>query len=468
VWWGIRAFVYIGIAVALAVWLAEYPGWVTIDWLGWRLETYFALLAVLLTITVIVLVSLWMLVSGTLSAPGSWFRRRADRRREQGYRALTHGLAAVAAGDAEEARRQAQTADKLLNDKELTRLLSAQAAALAGDDRAAARYFGALRENADTRFIGLSGLMRQAVARGDEAHALELAEEAYNIRPDAAFVAMTRLFALARARRWFEAQRAVYEAVKHNVLDEETGLKHRAALLVERAREALAADRNAEAVDLAGKASDSRDGFVPAVIAQARAEAGSGKPKRATRLIEDAWSSHPHPDLAAAFLALVPDEAADVTLRRVTELARRNPDHPETAMMVAEAALAADAFDSARQALEKIEESDLTPRSCRLWARVEFSEGGDGGKARRWLERAAAMDRDPAWTCGTCGAIADQWTALCGHCEAFDSLSWARPAHVTMAGAGELDPDDGQVIEGDASHPEVVGKTGDSARTAAA
>src|SRR5690606_23953069 len=112
-------------------------------------------------------------------APWSAIRRRADQRREAGFRALTLGLAAVAAGDAEEARRQAREADRLLRDPSLTRLLSAQAAALNGDTAAAAKYFAALRDNDDTAFLGLVGLLRQALARGDDERALELADEAY-------------------------------------------------------------------------------------------------------------------------------------------------------------------------------------------------------------------------------------------------------------------------------------------------
>ena len=51
-----------------------------------------------------------------------------DSKRRRGYKALSQGMVAVAAGDAGEAARLARRADGLLNDPPLTLLLSAQAA----------------------------------------------------------------------------------------------------------------------------------------------------------------------------------------------------------------------------------------------------------------------------------------------------------------------------------------------------
>ena len=67
----------------------------------------------------------------------AFLRRRRERRRRAGYRALTQGMVAVAAGDPQEARRFARSADALLADPPLTLLLSAQAAQLDGDETAA-------------------------------------------------------------------------------------------------------------------------------------------------------------------------------------------------------------------------------------------------------------------------------------------------------------------------------------------
>lgn len=455
-----RSIVYLvrlAIIVAVAIWLVRNPGEIRIDWLGWRLETSFALFAVV-TLVVIWLAAIGVRTLGAaLGAPWAVMRRRSDQRREAGFRALTLGLAAVAAGDAEEARRQAREADRLLRDPSLTRLLSAQAAALNGDSAAAAKYFAALRDNDDTAFLGLVGLLRQAVARGDEERALELAEQAYALRPDAPLVATTRLYGRARKGRWFDAQVALYDAVKRKVVPEAEGLRHRGALLVERAREAAAAGKTAEALDLAGKARESVPGFVPAVALEAELLGRAGKGKRGQRLIEDIWPRSPHPALAAAYAGLLADTGPLERFKRMHALADRASGHPESRLTVAEAALDAELWGEARLQLESLSGADLTARACRLRARLEDAEHADGPAARRWLERAAAAPADPAWTCGSCGAVAPEWSAVCGHCGEFDTVAWAPPPRVSVLTADDLDAAAGGLVElpaiADASAP---------------
>ena len=81
----------------------------------------------------------------------------------RGYKALTQGMVAVAAGDAQEARRQARKAENFLADPPLTMLLSAQAAQLSGDDKAAGKFFKKMSERKDTKYLGIHGMLNQAI-----------------------------------------------------------------------------------------------------------------------------------------------------------------------------------------------------------------------------------------------------------------------------------------------------------------
>lgn len=452
----------LAVLVALAIWLVRNPGEIRVDWLGWRLETSFALFAV------VVAGLIWLGAIGlralthAVGSPWVAMRRRADQRREGGFRALTLGLAAVAAGDAEEARRQAREADRLLRDPSLTRLLSAQAAALNGDTAAAAKYFAALRDNDDTRFLGLVGLLRQAIGRGDEDRALELAEEAHALRPDAPLVATTRLYGRARAGRWFDAQVALYDAVKRRIVPEADGLRHRAALLTERAREDLAAGKTDEALDHLGKARESQAGFVPAVALEAELLGKTGKARRGQRLIEDAWARSPHPALARAYRELSPEGTAIDRFKRLHALTERAPDAVESRLTVAEAALDAELWGEARVQLEALSGADLTARACRLRSRLEESEHDDGRAARTWLERASSAPADPAWTCSTCGAVAPDWSAICGHCGEFDTLAWTPPPRVSVMTEEEVSAAEAQIVElapASTAEPRDPGKT---------
>src|SRR4051812_34377382 len=96
-------FLKLGLLVAAAVWLANRPGAVTFQWLGYRVETTvgIALLGVLLLAGLAaVLYRLWGWLRGT---PRRVARSRAESRRTRGYRALTQGMVAIAAGDPDHA-----------------------------------------------------------------------------------------------------------------------------------------------------------------------------------------------------------------------------------------------------------------------------------------------------------------------------------------------------------------------------
>jgi HemY protein len=148
----------LAIVVALAIYLVEHPGAVTIDWQGFVINTSFAML-LLVTVVLIgigaIVYRLWRAIRG---APGAFGRSRSRAKRERGYRALTRGMVAVAAGDAVAAKRYAREADTMLRDPPLTMLLSAQAAQLNGDEKAAERYFQSMLDRPETAFLGVRGL----------------------------------------------------------------------------------------------------------------------------------------------------------------------------------------------------------------------------------------------------------------------------------------------------------------------
>ena len=133
-----------------AVWLAERPGAVTAEFRGWRLDTSVGALVVGIVVLILVSIGLWLLYRWIVGAPGALLEGWGDSRRRRGYRELTQGLAAVAAGDGTEAQKHARKAEKLLAEPALTLLLSAQAAQLTGDrDGSQARLQRHARRRAD-------------------------------------------------------------------------------------------------------------------------------------------------------------------------------------------------------------------------------------------------------------------------------------------------------------------------------
>ena len=180
--------VKLGVLGAVVAYFTANPGRATIEFLGWRADMPVGILVLAIVVLAGLLAYGGRLRRAIVRLPGRYRRHRDRSRQAKGYRALTQGLVAAAAGDANEASRQARRAQALLDDPALTRLLAAQAAQLNGEDDAATRYFESMTEEAETAFLGVRGLLTQALKAGDKARALELAERADRLRPNTPWV----------------------------------------------------------------------------------------------------------------------------------------------------------------------------------------------------------------------------------------------------------------------------------------
>ena len=407
--------------VAAAVWLADRPGQAVIHWLGWKIT---APVPVLIAALLAVLAVLYLAVKAmraVLGAPGRWLAARRARRTRDGYRALSDGLAAVAAGDRKSARRLARRADKLLTDRSLTGLLTAQAATLSGDESEAERRLTAMVERSETAFLGLKGLMDLALKRHDHAAALDYARRAWVMGGPAAGLAATLFDLQARAGQWAEAEATLAEAKKRGALSGGTLARFRALALMERARQegtptlALNAAREAHKAD---------PGLIAAAVLAANLLHRADKPRKAAAAILATWRIAPHPDLVEAWLALAPAETPLQRAKRLDKLVKANPDAPDGHIALAETALAAKLWGLARTHLERALEQRPTTGLYVLLARLEREERGDERAAAEWMAKSAGAPPEPAWTCNTCGKPTDRWAALCPQCGAVDSLDW--------------------------------------------
>lgn len=447
--------IVIALLVAIAVIIADQPGQVAIQWQNWRIDTSVPVLIAATLLFALLAMLVFGIARRIISGPGAFLRARRERRRGAGYRALTQGMVAVAAGDAEEAQRQARKADVLLAEPPLTLLLSAQAAQLNGDEDAARRYFSEMLNRPETEFLGLRGLLTQALRAGDDAAALHLAERAHALRPKTPWVLSSLLELQVRSGAWNAAQGTLTEASKRKLVTGEPARHQQAVLLYERSRAAEAAGHDAEALALAAKAQDVAPEFAPAAVQRAQLLHRAGRDRAAAKAIEAAWRYRPHPSLSEAYGALFSGDTLLARVKRFEKLAAANPDHAESHIAIAQAALAAQLWGEARRHLEAAgarlalaskgstagdamaagaASSPPLPsaRLCRLMAELDERERGDDAMARNWLARAAEAPPDPVYVCASCQAESLTWQPLCPRCRGFATLEWRAPARAVV------------------------------------
>ncbi|MGB4788322.1 MAG: heme biosynthesis HemY N-terminal domain-containing protein, partial [Lentibacter algarum] len=142
---------------------------------------------VLLVIAVWIFLKLMGLLLATfrfLNGDETAISRYFDRNRERkGFQALADGMLALASGEGRLAMAKAARANKYLDRPDLTDLLTAQAAEMAGDKGKAEEAYKRLLTEDRTRFVGLRGIMKQRLAAGDTDKALALAKTAFALKP---------------------------------------------------------------------------------------------------------------------------------------------------------------------------------------------------------------------------------------------------------------------------------------------
>lgn len=397
-------------------------------------ESVLAVLAVVLACYVVFkLVSLFVAFVRFLLGDETAISRFFDRRRERkGYDALSEGMMALASGESKLALTKAAKADRLLSRPDLTTLLTAQAAEQAGDAKAATEAYRQLLEDDRTRFVGVRGLMKQKLNDGETETALKLAEKAFALKPKHLETQDTLLELQAGASDWAGARKTLGAKVKYGSLPRDLHKRRDAVLAIGEARE-IPGDDSAEKREKAIEANKLSSDLIPAAVMAADAFIADGKPKNAMRLLKKAWSAQPHPELAAAFARIAPEETPKERIKRFAGLIGLRKDDAETKMLEAELHIAAEDFPSARKALGDLAESDPTPRSLAIMAAIEKGSGADDAVVKGWLARAITAPRGPQWACDKCQTAHANWEPVCNKCNSFDTLSWRTVEHQSAA-----------------------------------
>lgn len=425
-----RVLVYLAVLVAASMgvaWFADHPGEVSVVWQGYRLDASFAVLVVSIVILAILIALTYEIYRWLIVSPRRLRAHRLERRRQRGYRALTRGLVSAAAGDGDGARKAARVAEGLLGEPPLTLLLTAQAAQLEGNDAAAGAAFRQMLTHEETEFLGLRGLLVQAVRKGDRATALTLARRAFEINPDAGWVLSNLIELESSDGNWDDAEKAVESAVSARRLSRAEGLRKRALFGYQKALAERRAGNDQAALTLARQALAKQPDFVPAAVLAAELQIAAGRGRDAARLASRTWSSVPHPDLARVYVeAKAPDGPLE-KVKALEPLVKARPDAPDGHLAIAAAALDAKLWGTARSHLDQVGAESGPAQFCRLHALLEEAEHGDEAAARAWWRRASAAPPDPAWVCERCGTPAPKWQLLCASCGAVDSQTWRTP-----------------------------------------
>lgn len=380
------------------------------------------LIAVWLVLKLIgLVVAVLRFMNGDETAVRRYFSRNREKR---GLDALLLSMIAQAEGDGKAAIAKAEKADKLLNRPIMTNLLVAQAAEMKGNQPLAIERYKLLLEDNRSRFVAVQGLIRAKIAQGETDKARALAQKALDMQPAHEETQNKLLQMQTEAEDWAGARKTLMLKKTSGTLPRDVWRRRDAILALQDADALAAAGDLHRAREVAIEANRLSPDLIPAAVAAARALVAQDKGSYAAAVIKKAWKSQPHPELAAAFAAIEPDETPRQRVTRFEKLLRQAPDADESKLLRAEMLIAAEDFPAARRALGDLYERAPTVRSLTIMAAIERGEGADDAVVRGWLAKALTASRGPQWVCTKCQHVHATWQAICDQCSAFDTLEW--------------------------------------------
>lgn len=464
----LRIFVFFLLILALGfgfAWIADRPGVVELVWQGnlYKISLMTALAGLVALIAAVLI--LWTIVRSILNAPqllGRWSRQR---KKDRGYAALTQGLIAAGSGDAATARRFAKDSAKLLGQAPIVGVLDAQTSLLEGKREKARDSFEAMLENDETKLIGLRGLFLEAEKQGANEAARQYVEQAAEIAPSVPWAGNAKLRYRASDGDWSGALNALDSNRAAGLIEKADAKRQRAVLLTAHAMAEITSEPGT-AAKLAKEAHKLAPDLVPAAVVGATAYMRNNDLRKASNMIEAAWKREPHPELAQAYVNLRIGDSVKDRLKRATNLANLKANHPEGKIAIAEAAIDAQDWDLARDAMGSVITNVPTQRACLIMADIEEGEHGDKGRMRDWLARAVRAPKDAVWTAD--GYVSETWLPLSPVTGKVDAFEWKVPVEQLGENSMALDSADLEALMSPVAVEESDGSATVAAGVAAA
>lgn len=428
----------VSILVAGAVWLAQRPGTIVLEWLDYKITIQAGFFFIILALALLLSLVLFRIVLAFLSIGGWALRFRQARLRDRGERALILGLSAVAAGDVRQATKQARRArDCLPEDRGFVLMLEAQAARMNRDWPRARAAYESLANGPETAFIGVRGLLNLSLESGQPVESLEIARKALLLRPAQGWLLKLVYDLETQAQDWAQAEKTLRKCVKAGAVTPLQARSDRVAMRLAQVDSDLAAGRE-DAAWLCAKAAFGMDPFfVPAVVRYVRLAAGRGWRWRSVRAVEKAWKAAPHPDLVDVWGFIAPARTIENPAARMKWFARLvdlRPDDPEGYLALARVAIDEKLWGDARYNIDQVEKIRPSARLYRLAADLDARSGYKAAGGRNWSDLATEAPPENVWMCRKTGRVYAQWTAVALPHGAFNTIFWGNPVDFSVAG----------------------------------
>ena len=423
--------VLLAVIALIAAWLSNNPGFVQMDWLGWRVQTS---VAVVIGVFVIGYAVFYAFLAKPLLLLKNKivYWARADLRAQKmakakvsrevdRYTLLGKGLVALAAGDVAAAEKmQKDIVKKFADDEAKTFVFEAQLAEAKNDTAKAMELYGKLADAPETRLLGMRGKIRLFRLNGAPEKALQACEELLNEKNPMPWTVSEAFELQVHEKQWDKAIATLEKARKMDLFDKKT-LKHlKASVLLEQSAETTDA---AEKEKLIFEAEETDDSLIQAVLNAASLNAEKGEIRKARKQLCKLWKTAPCWAVYEAYQALTPEKPALEAVTDLQELLNENKDAEINALAMADASLKARLWGQAKGLLEKYLTVKPNSKRALLMMAEVAAANRDEKTAVEYGEKAAVAETEPMYFCSACHTAFNEWHTVCPTCHTLGTMN---------------------------------------------
>ena len=424
----------IGLLVAGAIWLAQRPGQIDVQWQDYEITIHFGFFLLIFFVLLLLTIGMTRLSSFLIGLPGKRKLKKTIKNNEKGMEALTLSLSSAAAGDYGYAQYQAERALKLLpGSQPLPLLLQAGAQRKQGQYDKADETLKEMLSHPEGAVLAARALIGNAVEQNNIVNALSYARTAerdYKGK-DNGWLLETLYELEAKASNWLVAEESLNKALKKKAVSKEKAAQDYVAIATARVRELIPNGDEKTAQKMLKSILKKDPAFEPAISLQFDIYLEQGKGRAATNLLKKAWKTDPQSRFVDMWIkAGLLFGKKDDDLEWLRKLTKQNPRHLESYIALAENNLRGARHDDVKINLDAALEIARQRRIFKLL--IELAEKTDSSEAtiRHYIEEMADADADPTWVCKKTGRTYERWAPVALPHGGFNTMIWKSPSEI--------------------------------------
>lgn len=409
------------VLVFVAVWVAERAGKVTFEWKDSVIETSAALALGVIALLVVISYKTAKTIAAIRNTPRLYRMHNYLRQQRLGQKMLSDAVGAFSEQKKGKGVKFLRKAEKLLGPSQVVDLVKSHIGQQVTEPTS-----NAVAEASSP--YAWKQIIEQHLRDNKPADALQTATSFAEKHPQLPMAKKLLFDVLVRQKNWEKAM-ATLEQLRLGGMSRKEWRDTKAALLTERAREALEHNHPIQAFEMTLQADRMHPNWVPTVLTAARSLTKQDKAKEAATLIERAWPNCGHEQLGDVYLALKTGRSDLQKAQAAEKLAKSSQSNPASRLLVARALTKAGLWGQARSYAKALADEHPRRDYYDLLAHIEDIQTNDKAAVAQWKNLAASAPPDEAWVCSSCKQPHGEWQGICQSCNSFNTLQWSTPLH---------------------------------------